>query len=155
MLRGISIFTCDNCGYIFKALDIEYNCMIFSVPQKCLKCGSYHTMPERGCNSYKSIYERIWKEQDKAGNYDVTCYYPIDKLKHSLKECEEWNSQEHTKEFEEEDKKPTQKEENLRKESFGEQCGVAVFLVLALPWLIYEEIKDRINRRKRPKNGGE
>ena len=61
MLRGTSIFICDNCGHIFKALDIEYNCTALSAPQKCPKCGSYHTMPMDDLDfPRKTIYEGIW-----------------------------------------------------------------------------------------------
>lgn len=148
MLRGTSIFTCDQCGNVFMALDIEYNCMVYSVPQKCPKCGSYHTMPGRGNNINRFIYESIWKQQDEAGNQDVACYYPLDILGQSLKECEEWNSQDHTAEFEEEDKKIARMNEALKKETFWDQCGIAVVLILASPWLIYEEIKARIKKRK-------
>lgn len=100
MLRDTSIFICDNCEHIFKALDIEYNCMALSAPQKCPKCGSYHTMPVNDLDfPGKTIYERIWEKQDKTGNHNVTCYYPSDILAKSLKEREEWNSQDHTEEF--------------------------------------------------------
>lgn len=90
MLRDTSIFICDNCEHIFKALDIEYNCMALSAPQKCPKCGSYHTMPVNDLDfPGKTIYEGIWEKQDKTGNHNVTCYYPSDILAKSLKECEE------------------------------------------------------------------
>ena len=64
MLRGTSIFICDNCGHIFKALDIEYNCTALSAPQKCPKCGSYHTMPMNDLDfPGKTIYEGIWEHK--------------------------------------------------------------------------------------------
>ena len=100
MFRDTSIFICDNCEHIFKALDIEYNCMALSTPQKCPKCGSYHTMPVNDLDfPVKTIYEGIWEKQDKTSNNNATCYYPSDILAKSLKEREEWNSQDHTEEF--------------------------------------------------------
>lgn len=96
MLRGTSIFICDNCGHKFKALDIEYNCTALSAPQECPKCCSYRTMPENDLEfPGKSIYEDIWRKQSRTGNHNVICYYPSDRLENGLKECEEWNTQEH------------------------------------------------------------
>lgn len=67
MLRGFTIFTCDKCGNKFKAPDIEWAATVWSQPMKCLKCGSYHTMPHRlfpfGLMD-KFVYKRIWKMMD-------------------------------------------------------------------------------------------
>ena len=97
MLRGTLIFICDNCGHNFKALDIEYNCTTLSAPQKCPKCGSYHTMPMEADDDFnlfdRTIYEDIWRHQDRTSNHDVIYYAPGDKLANSIKECEEWNAQ--------------------------------------------------------------
>lgn len=67
MLRGTTLFVCDNCSNKFKALDIEWRCTALSQPMKCPKCGSYHTMPSRifGFMS-KSVYRSIWKQMDKV-----------------------------------------------------------------------------------------
>lgn len=105
MLRGTSIFICDNCEHLFKALDIEYDCMALSAPQECPKCGSYHTMPADDLRfPGRTCYEDIWRSQDRTGNHDVICYYPSDRLANSLKDCEEWNSEDH-KDLEEKYKK--------------------------------------------------
>lgn len=64
MIRGTITFKCEECGEKFKGLDIEYMATVFSVPQQCPKCKSYHTMPA-GIFTDKSIYRKIWENQDK------------------------------------------------------------------------------------------
>ena len=100
MFRDTSIFICDNCEHIFKALDIEYNCMALSTPQKCPKCGSYHTMPVNDLDfPGKTIYEGIWEKQDKTSNNNVTCYYQSVILALSLIERVEFYSLDHREVF--------------------------------------------------------
>lgn len=67
MLRGTTLFVCDNCGNKFTALDIEWLCTVLSQPMKCPKCGSYHTMPSSIFGFInKSVYRTIWKQMDKV-----------------------------------------------------------------------------------------
>ena len=40
MLRGTSLFICDDCKTIFMGLDIEWNCLPVSATQQCTKCGA-------------------------------------------------------------------------------------------------------------------
>ena len=40
MVRGETWFRCPCCGKCFKALDIEYNATIYSIPMPCPKCGT-------------------------------------------------------------------------------------------------------------------
>ena len=42
MLRGTSLFICDDCKTVFMGLDIEWNCTPLSATQQCIKCGSWH-----------------------------------------------------------------------------------------------------------------
>lgn len=71
MLRGITLFICDECSKKFMAPDIEYGAMAFSYPQPCPKCGSMHTMPVGigsilgKLNPTRSIYKKIWEDLDK------------------------------------------------------------------------------------------
>ena len=74
MLRGTTIFKCDNCKKKFKGLDFEYNCTSLSNPQKCPYCGSFHTMQSGSETFYRSTYETIWKRMDKSGEHEVTCF---------------------------------------------------------------------------------
>lgn len=66
MFRGMTTFVCDNCGHKFKGMDMEWNATVFSIPQKCPECGSYHTMPDRFLGFLnKPGYRSIWKQMDK------------------------------------------------------------------------------------------
>ena len=65
MFRGMTTFVCDNCGHKFKGMDIELSATILSSPQKCPKCGSYHTMPSSIFSFNKSVYKEIWKQMDE------------------------------------------------------------------------------------------
>lgn len=40
MVRGIIKFECPKCGKIFKSLDLEQNCTVYSMPMPCPKCGT-------------------------------------------------------------------------------------------------------------------
>ena len=40
MLRGTTLFRCPNCGHVFKALDIEDNATVYSMPMPCPRCGA-------------------------------------------------------------------------------------------------------------------
>ena len=72
MIRGYINFRCDNCNNTFRALDIEYNATIFSVPMPCPKCNSRHTyIPSLSIFGFypfgndRDIYKKIWEEMDK------------------------------------------------------------------------------------------
>ena len=66
MLRGTSLFICDDCKTIFMGLDIEWNCLPVSATQQCTKCGGWHTMPGRHLDSPdREFYESLWKREDK------------------------------------------------------------------------------------------
>lgn len=45
MIRGTTIFKCNDCGKVFKAPDIEYLATVYSCPQPCPSCGSDHSYP--------------------------------------------------------------------------------------------------------------
>ncbi len=70
MVRGIALFICDECGKKFLTLDIEYMATIHSAPQKCPKCGSWHTMPVGVVsllgkkNPQRAKYKKIWEKMD-------------------------------------------------------------------------------------------
>ena len=40
MLRGTTLFRCPNCGHVFKALDLEDNATVRTMPQPCPRCGA-------------------------------------------------------------------------------------------------------------------
>ena len=72
MIRGYINFRCDNCNNTFRALDIEYNATIFSVPMPCPKCNSRHTYPPNWrilgfypFGNNRKVYKRIWERMDK------------------------------------------------------------------------------------------
>lgn len=87
MLRGTTIFKCDNCKKKFKGLDIEYNCTSLSNPQRCPYCGSFHAIPSGSEIFFRSTYETIWKRMDESGEHEVTCFYEQGKLTESIDEC--------------------------------------------------------------------
>ncbi len=70
MLRGTTLFICDECGNKFTAPDIEYMATVFSAPQPCPKCGSSHTMPIGvgsllgKMNLQRAVYKKIWEKMD-------------------------------------------------------------------------------------------
>ena len=71
MYRGLTTFSCTNCGHQFKSHDIEYRATAFSVLQRCPKCGSVRTMPDfwievGGMKFGINIYESIWEEIEEA-----------------------------------------------------------------------------------------
>ena len=146
MLRGTSLFICDDCKTIFMGLDIEWNCLPMSATQQCTKCGGWHTMPGRHLDSPdREFYESLWKREDETGNHHVTCAYRLDELEKYLKKCDEWNSTDHTNELEEMD---ANKPEEKKKETFWEQCGVAIILILFLPFYLYDCLKEKFKARK-------
>ena len=65
MLRGTTTFVCDDCGYKFKGLDVEWCATVMSAPVRCPKCGGYHTAPAGSDGILKSIYRKIWKSSDE------------------------------------------------------------------------------------------
>lgn len=71
MLRGMTLFICDECGNKFIAADIEYMATVFSAPMPCTKCGSNHTMPASvfslfgKTSSQRAMYRKIWAVIDK------------------------------------------------------------------------------------------
>lgn len=128
MLRGTTIFKCDNCKKKFKGLDIEYNCTSLSNPQKCPYCGSFHTMPSESETFYRSTYETIWKRMDKSGEHEVTCFYEQSKLTESIDECNEWNEQnEESKAAEEEYSESSSKD----KLSFLDYFLIVILLIVS------------------------
>lgn len=95
MLRGITIFFCDNCRKRFKGLDMEYRCTILTSPQRCPYCGSYHTLPRNSVGFQDSLYATIWKNMDESGEYGTTCSIDPKKYLQYIEECDEWNSEPH------------------------------------------------------------
>ncbi len=71
MVRGTTLFICDECSKKFMAPDIEYMASVYSVPQPCPQCGSRHTMPESvgsllgKMNPQRTMYKKIWEKMDK------------------------------------------------------------------------------------------
>ena len=103
-------------------------------------------MPGRHLDSSdREFYEKLWLLEDENGNHHVTCAYQLDKLEKCLKKCDEWNSTDHTKELEEMD---ANKPEEKKKETFWEQCGVAIILILFLPFYLYDCLKEKFKARK-------
>lgn len=71
MIRGTTMFFCDKCGKIFSDLDIEFMATTLSVPRKCPKCGSFHTMPLGLLSMLKKpLYRKIWENMDKTNRND-------------------------------------------------------------------------------------
>ena len=71
MYRGITTFSCTNCGHQFKSHDIEYRATAFSVPQRCPQCGSVRTIPgfwieAGGMESSTQLNASIWEEIEQA-----------------------------------------------------------------------------------------
>ena len=64
MLRGRTLFVCDECSNHFSGLDIEYQATVLSAPVRCPKCQSWHTMPFLSQITQKHIYREIWKDID-------------------------------------------------------------------------------------------
>lgn len=63
MLRGVTTFKCTQCGHTFKAPDIEYMATVYSMPQKCPKCGSVRTRPASLLGKLQEgMYRNIWKK---------------------------------------------------------------------------------------------
>ena len=68
MLRGMTKFTCDNCGNKFTGMDCEWNATAFTAPVRCPECGSMHTYPSGGWlfgGTRKTFYREIWKSIDE------------------------------------------------------------------------------------------
>lgn len=66
MLRGVTIFKCTQCGHTFKAPDIEYMATVYSMPQKCPKCGSIRTRPVSLFGKLtEGVYRKIWERMEK------------------------------------------------------------------------------------------
>lgn len=66
MIRGKTLFTCDECGNKFRDWDFEYMESVLTTPMKCPKCGSYHTYPATALALFrKSVYKKIWEQIDK------------------------------------------------------------------------------------------
>ena len=68
-------FKCTECENKFKAIDIEYNCTVFSTPQKCPKCNSVKTIPYNEITLFghsffgsyrfnKKTYSYIWEKME-------------------------------------------------------------------------------------------
>jgi len=66
MIRGKTVFKCDNCGHKFIGIDAELGATVLTAPVKCPKCGSYHTYPPSFFGLNKSIYKKIWEGMDRA-----------------------------------------------------------------------------------------
>lgn len=65
MIRGTTLFICTACGHKFKAADIEFQCTVLSVPQRCPKCQSIRTRPTGIFGSLQNKkYEPIWKQME-------------------------------------------------------------------------------------------
>lgn len=104
MLRGITIFFCDNCRKRFKGLDMEYRYTILTSPQRCPYCGSYHTLPRNSVGFQDSLYATIWKNMDESGEYGTTCSIDPKKYLQYIEECDKWNSEPHDNEDNDDDK---------------------------------------------------
>ena len=74
MFRGMTKFTCDDCGNKFMGMDFEWRCIVYTAPVKCPKCGSMHTYPSSYNIAFplgglfglkKSFYRKIWKLLDE------------------------------------------------------------------------------------------
>ncbi len=61
MIRGKTIFRCTNCHKVFVGVDVEYMATALSVPVKCPKCSSNHTLP---LLAFKHLYKGIWKNMN-------------------------------------------------------------------------------------------
>jgi len=75
MLRGTSIFICDNCEHIFKALDIEYNDYVKENLSKL-------ELPEAHSTSIFLFdnFVRKWKNCFGADERKVMKYIPVAKI---------------------------------------------------------------------------
>lgn len=66
MIRGTTLFVCDECKKKFMAPDIEWRATIFSQPMPCPQCDSYHTSPRSLFGINKVAYRQIWAQIDRA-----------------------------------------------------------------------------------------
>ncbi len=72
MFLGTSKFICDECGEQFQGLAFEYRATCYLAPQRCPKCGSWHTMPYTSrlfgllsLGLSKTVYRLIWNDLNK------------------------------------------------------------------------------------------
>ena len=56
---------CDVCGHTFRAMDIEWQASLYTMPVPCPKCGSRHTMPVSffGCTD-RETFKEMWEMND-------------------------------------------------------------------------------------------
>ena len=149
MLRGTSLFICDDCKAIFMGLNMEWNMTPLAATQQCVKCGSWHTMPGRRLDSpNREVYEKIWQQEDETGNHSATCTFSLKKLEECLKKCDEWNSKDRTKELNEMDAEEIRKRDNPEPETFVDKCLVAIIIILYLPFYFYDCIKEKMKLRQ-------
>lgn len=67
MVRGITTFKCTLCGEKFRAMDIEYAATVYSLPQKCPKCGSIRTRPAGLFGKLsEAVYRHIWNRMEES-----------------------------------------------------------------------------------------
>lgn len=144
MLRGTTIFKCDNCKKKFKGLDIEYNCTSLSNPQRCPYCGSFHTIPSGSEIFFCSTYETIWKRMDESGEHEVTCFYEQGKLTESIDECNEWNEQDEESKAEEEQNKENSSKDKF---SFFDYCLIVIVLIISVSTDLLDSIKGVFEKK--------
>lgn len=144
MLRGTTIFKCDNCKKKFKGLDIEYNCISLSNPQRCPYCGSFHTIPSGSEIFFRSTYETIWKRMDESGEHEVTCFYEQGKLTESIDECNEWNEQDEESKAEEEQNKENSSKDKF---SFFDYCLIVIVLIISVFTDLLDSIKGVFEKK--------
>lgn len=145
MLRGTTIFKCENCKRKFKGLDIEYNCTNLTTPQKCPYCGSFHTMPNENENFYHSLYETIWKRMDESGEHEVTCIYEKGKLSDSIEECNNWNEQD--EEIKAKDNAQNKEKSSKDELSFSNYCLTVIALIISSFTDLLDSIKSVFDKK--------
>jgi uncharacterized C2H2 Zn-finger protein len=62
MKKGKTIFRCADCQKVFKAMDIEWQATVYSMPMHCPRCGGRHTLP---LFADKKVYREIWNSIDE------------------------------------------------------------------------------------------
>ena len=69
MFRGMTKFTCDDCGNKFMGMDCEWRCTVYTAPVKCPKCGSLKTHITRSLlfdmykEACKEFFRNMWKRK--------------------------------------------------------------------------------------------
>lgn len=66
MLRGITTFTCDNCGNKFEGPGIKYMTTALIILQPCPNCDSKNTYLKSLLGLNKQLHKQVWEPIDNV-----------------------------------------------------------------------------------------